>query len=249
MRIKHNGRLTVAAHRGDCYNCYENTMRAFEAAIRAGAAMIETDLHLTSDGVIVLIHDHTLDRTTDSTGPVCDKTLAEIKKINAGDKYHFDAIPELEELLRLASENNVMLNLEFKEYYSEENEARCIKCIEDALALVEKYNMTDKVIVNSFDAWILEYVYKHYGKKYMLHGFYPYSIMQNVTLNPEEYLYCACIFENGNKSYYDYLNSKGIEPWIGAGVTQRDKLLICIEYGARLITTNNPSDVISKLNG
>ena len=246
MGMKHIGKMTVAAHRGDCYNYYENTMRAFEYAIEVGSAMIETDLHLSKDGVIVLIHDHTLDRTTDAKGKVSDMTFEELRRVNAGDKNNFDAIPTLEELIVLASKNQIMLNLEFKEYYSEENEARCVKCIEDALALVEKYNMTDMIIVNSFDAWVLEYVYKKYGKKYMLHGFYPYSIMSNVTINPDEYLYCACI-DHKTKEYYDYLISKGIEPWIGAGATQRDRLLVAVEYGAKLITTNNPGDVLNKL--
>lgn len=81
----------------------------------------------------------------------------------------------------------------------------------------------------------------------MLHGFYPYSIMSNVSINPDEYLYCACIFEDTNKEYYDYLIERKIEPWIGASVTQQSRLRICSKYGARLITTNNPSDAISKL--
>ena len=83
----------------------------------------------------------------------------------------------------------------------------------------------------------------------MLHGFYPYSIMRNVTLNPDEYLYCACIFDDMNKEYYNYLIGKNIEPWIGAGVTQKNRFNICAEYGAKLVTTNNPSDAIDKLKG
>ena len=50
MKLKHVGKMTVAAHRGDCYNYYENTMTAFEKAIQEGADMIETDVHLTKDG-------------------------------------------------------------------------------------------------------------------------------------------------------------------------------------------------------
>ena len=140
-----------------------------------------------------------------------------------------------------------MLNIEIKEFYSEENEQRCISCIEKVIEIVEKYNLREKIVLNSFDAWVLEYVYKKYGKKYMLHGFYPYSIMQNVALNPDDYLYCACIFADQNKAYYGYLIEKDIEPWIGAGVTQKNRLNICAAYGAKLITTNNPADAIHKL--
>ena len=80
----------------------------------------------------------------------------------------------------------------------------------------------------------------------MLHGFYPYSEMKNVVLDPAEYLYCACIFRD-NKEYYDYLISRGIEVWVGAKVTQEKRLELCLEYGAKLVTSNDPSDTIKKL--
>jgi hypothetical protein len=96
---------------------------------------------------------------------------------------------------------------------------------------------------------VLEYCYKKWGKRYPLHGFYPYSIMhmENATLDPAEYLFCACIFDTKRKVLYDDLISKGIEPWIGAGVTQAALLGIAIQNGARLITTNFPADIIKKL--
>ena len=247
MGIKHMQKMTVAAHRGDCYNYYENTMTAFEEAIKAGADMIETDVHLSKDGFLVLIHDETVDRTTDKKGQISDMTIDEISLINAGDKNNPQRIPFLEDLMKIACDNNIMLNIEIKEFFSEENKERTIKCIEDIITLVEKYNMRENVVLNSFDAWILEYIYKKYGNKYMLHGFYPYSIMANVNINPDEYLYCACVFDCFNKDYYDYLINKNIEPWIGASVTQSSKLEICAESGAKLVTTNNPMDTIIKL--
>lgn len=245
--ITFENRMAVAAHRGDSYNYYENTMTAFKMAKKAGADMIETDIHLSKDNHLVLIHDDTVDRTTDKTGRVQDMTLKELKALNAGDKENFEQIPTLCELLEWASKESLTLNLEIKEYYKPGNESRCEKCIDDTIAMVEKYGMGKRILINSFDAYVLEYVYKKYGKKYLLHGFYPYSIMMNVTVNPDEYLYCACIFDNENKELYNYLESKGIEPWIGAGVTQKSKLDICRKFGARLITTNNPTDILSKL--
>ena len=247
--LKHVGKMTVAAHRGDCYNYYENTMTAFEKAIQEGADMIETDVHLTKDGTLVLIHDNTVDRTTDGKGKVADMMVEELFKLNAGDVNRPEKIPCFEDVVKLAVSHNIMLNIEIKEYYSEENEQRCISCIEKVIEIVEKYNLSEKIVLNSFDAWVLEYVYKKYGNKFMLHGFYPYSIMKNVTLNPDKYLYCACIFDDKNKECYDYLIEKNIEPWIGAGVTQKSRLKICAEYGAKLVTTNNPADAIYKLKG
>ena len=88
---------------------------------------------------------------------------------------------------------------------------------------------------------------KEAGGKYLLHGFYPYSIMSNVKRNPDEYLYCACIFDDRNEAHYQYLVSKGIEPWIGAGVTKTGHLEECFRLGARLVTTNFPADCLKKL--
>lgn len=240
-------RMAVAGHRGDSYNYYENTLSAFKGAIDVGSDMIETDLHLTLDGELVLIHDDTVNRTTNGTGRVDKMTFDELRALNAGDSQKHEQIPTLRELFELLSGTDVTVNLEIKEYYSKENEQRCIKCIEDTISLVEEYGMSEKCLINSFDAWVLEYVYKKYGKKYPLHGFYPYNELSNVTINPDEYLYCACIFDNQRKEHYDYLIEHGIEPWIGASVTQKSKLEVCLKNGARLITTNNPRDIIEKL--
>ena len=245
--LTYKDRMAVAAHRGDSYNYYENTMTAFKQAILSGADMIETDVHLTLDNKLVLIHDDTVDRTTNGKGRVDEMDFYTLRSLNAGDSQSLEKIPTLEELVSLVADGNVTLNIEIKEYWSAENEERCIRCIEDTLAIVEKYNMSSRILINSFDAWVLEYVYKKYGKKYALHGFYPYWEMKNVSINPDEYLYCACIFDNQNKKLYDYLIEKNIEPWVGASITQKSKLDICKKYGASLITTNNPGDIIKKL--
>ena len=72
------------AHRGDSANAPENTLESFHRAVAAGAEGLELDAHMTRDGRIVVIHDDTLDRTTDGTGYVRDKTLAEIQQLDAG---------------------------------------------------------------------------------------------------------------------------------------------------------------------
>lgn len=247
MRLTNDKYMTVAGHRGDSYNYYENTMTAFKMAIENEADMIETDVHLSSDGHLVLIHDDKVDRTTNGRGFVKDMSLEELRKLNCGDSHNYEQIPTLKELFELVKETNITLNIEIKEYYSESNVDRCEKCIEAVISLVEEYGLGNRILINSFDAYVLEYVYKKYGKKYLLHGFYPYREMMNVNISPEEYLYCACIFDNENKSLYDYLIEHGIEPWVGASITQKSKLEICVKYGAKLITTNNPRDIKRKL--
>ncbi|MBQ7761844.1 MAG: hypothetical protein IJ400_07295 [Clostridia bacterium] len=247
MKLTYDNRMAIAGHRGDCYNYYENTMTAFKMALENGADMIETDVRLTKDLVPVLIHDDTTNRTGDKKCVVADTTFQELRQINVGDQRGPEIIPTLEELLEWTKDTKLTLNLEIKEYYSEQNQKRAEECIEKTIALVEKYGLGQRIVINSFDAFVLEYVYKKYGKKYLLHGFYPYYELGNKTINPDEYLYCACIFEWQKKEHYDYLISKGIEPWVGAGVTQISKLEACLDYGAKLITTNNPRDIKEKL--
>lgn len=247
MRLTKDNYLTIAGHRGDSYNYYENTMTAFKMALENGAEMIETDVRLTKDLVPVLIHDHNTDRTADKKCVVKDTTLEELRRLNVGDKRSPEVIPTLEEFLVWAKDTPLTLNLEIKEYYSEENKKRAEECIEKTISLVEKYGLGQRIVINSFDAYILEYVYKKYGKKYLLHGFYPYYELSNKTINPDEYLYCACIFEWEEKKHYDYLIKRGIEPWVGASITQISKLKTCVDNGALLITTNNPGDIKSKL--
>ena len=247
MTLTPEKRMYVAAHRGDSYNYYENTMTAFKMAILSGCDMVETDVRLTLDGALVLMHDEKVDRTTNGVGRVDKMTLEQIKALNAGDTKCYESVPTLEELLTYAKDEDVTFNIEIKEYWSQDNESRVIKCIEDTISLIEKCGLGNRVLINSFDGWVLEYVYKKYGKKYLLHGYYPYNEMTNVEINPDEYLYCACIFDNENKRLYDYLIEKNIEPWVGASITQKSKLDTCLKYGARLITTNNPKDIIRKL--
>ncbi len=74
----------LIAHRGASYDAPENTFEAFDLALELGFDNFETDIQLTSDGVAVLVHDDTLDRTTDATGRVSDTGIARIKSLNAG---------------------------------------------------------------------------------------------------------------------------------------------------------------------
>jgi glycerophosphoryl diester phosphodiesterase len=93
------GRPLLGGHRGNPAEHPENTMRSFRSAIALGCDLIECDVHLSSDGRLVVIHDHTLDRTTNGTGLVRDYTAAELRKLDAGDG---EKIPLLQEVIELA---------------------------------------------------------------------------------------------------------------------------------------------------
>jgi glycerophosphoryl diester phosphodiesterase len=91
--------LRVGGHRGASAVAPENTYAAFEQAIRDGAHYTETDIRATSDGALVLVHDATLDRTTDGSGPVSAMTLEDLRRLDAGswfgEVFHDERIPEL----------------------------------------------------------------------------------------------------------------------------------------------------------
>lgn len=74
----------------------ENTLRSFIAAQQAGLDAIELDLHLSKDGALVVMHDTEVDRTTDGRGPIAEKTLAELRELDAG---HGERVPVFEEVL------------------------------------------------------------------------------------------------------------------------------------------------------
>jgi glycerophosphoryl diester phosphodiesterase len=77
----------VVAHRGASAHAPENTMDAFRLAVEMGADAIELDVHRTRDGKLAVIHDDTLDRTTDATGAISELTLDEIRKADAGARF------------------------------------------------------------------------------------------------------------------------------------------------------------------
>ena len=128
--------MRVFAHRGYSGKYPENTMLAFREAEKVGADGIELDVQLTKDGQIVIIHDETLNRTTNGKGYVKDYTLAELKALDAsvikGTEFSPQRIPTLEEYCDWVKGTGLVTNVELKSsivYYPEleEKTAEMIK--------------------------------------------------------------------------------------------------------------------------
>lgn len=139
--------MQIFAHRGASAYFPENTLVAFEKAKEMGATGIETDVQVTKDGVLVLIHDEKVDRTTDGVGYVKDFTYSEIQKLNAGYymKYSSCKIPTVEEALELAKNQNLVINFELKK--------SCLTFLnieEKLINTIHKYDMKENVIISSF---------------------------------------------------------------------------------------------------
>ena len=107
----------ICAHRGAMNTHPENTIAAFEEAIRLGAQMIELDVRLTKDKKLVILHDESVDRTTNETGKIEDLTLRQVKKLDAGSWKSSDfknlKIPTLSEALAIMPDN-IWLNVHLK---------------------------------------------------------------------------------------------------------------------------------------
>jgi glycerophosphoryl diester phosphodiesterase len=143
-------RPIVVAHRGFSKIAPENTLPAFQFAVTAGADLVELDYHHSKDGVPVVIHDPTLDRTTDAIKlrggtkiKVADKTLAEIKTLDAGSwldaKYKGARIPTLVEALDMIQSSGGMTVIEHKAG----DAATCVK-------ILREKNLINQLVVHSF---------------------------------------------------------------------------------------------------
>lgn len=84
MKLPYQNTIPVAAHRGNARYFPENTMASFRSAAVLHPDMIETDVHTTQDGELVLMHDHAVDRTTNGSGLIRELTLSEIRRLDAG---------------------------------------------------------------------------------------------------------------------------------------------------------------------
>ena len=139
----------VVGHRGWLERFPENTLVGLEAAVGLGCDALEFDLHLTRDARVVVMHDPTVDRTTDGTGHIRDKTLGEIKQLDAGGwldrRFRGERVPTLEEVLERVP-SSVFLYAEVKDYGQD--------MVETLVPLVEP--LGDGIVVHSFGADFIE---------------------------------------------------------------------------------------------
>jgi glycerophosphoryl diester phosphodiesterase len=140
----------IIAHRGGPAYAPENTLAAFRNAIAAGADWLEMDVQMTRDGALVVIHDETVDRTTNGTGRVADLTLEQIGTLDAGNG---ERVPTFEEVIAQAKEAGVGVLAEAKlPHLYPGIEARMVQAIVDA-------NYVEKTVIQSFESQALEAIH------------------------------------------------------------------------------------------
>jgi glycerophosphoryl diester phosphodiesterase len=140
-----------AAHRGGAALWPENSLDAFRNALALGADFLELDVHLSRDGEVMVIHDATLDRTTDGSGPVRERTAAELRALHLKDRGGAptaEPVPTLDEVVALAAAGQRQMLLEIK---TDDRKRRYPGIEEKVMAVVDRHRFTSFAIVMAFE--------------------------------------------------------------------------------------------------
>lgn len=229
------------AHRGYSGKFEENTMTAFEKAIEYKANGIETDVQLSKDNIPVLIHDETLDRTTDGKGYVKDYNLAELKKFRTKSG---EEIPTLKEFFELVANSNLkVLNLELK------NSIFSYEGLEEkVLKMIYEYDIQDRIIISSFNHLSLIKV-RELDKEIKL-GALTTSTLANVPRYLKDIAvecYHPCFPSILNEEYVKEIQEAGIEinPYT---VNEEEHMKMVIKLNTDSIITNEVERLYDLLN-
>lgn len=143
----------LLAHRGDNLHAPENTLPAFSQAVQKGADGVELDAKLTADGHVIVIHDETVDRTTDGKGKVASFTLEAIRRLDAGSrkdsKFAGTRVPLLEEVFETLGKDR-LINVELTNYFTPRD-----ALVEKVCALIRRHNNPGQIIFSSFSPFNL----------------------------------------------------------------------------------------------
>ena len=259
-------RVLLAAHRGYMAKYPENTILSYKKALELDIDQIEMDVRMTKDEKIICIHDALVDRTTDGTGYVKDKTLDEIKKLDAGikrgEQFKGTRIPTFEEFLIFLQDYKwCEVNVELKDYPEDQGD-RAYKSCDKVLNLLIKYDMLDRIYINCFSGQLLMYINKKYPNMFRLHGYYPLFLNkmgnhpQEERINYYDMIYCVGIFNVNRdnltddwvwsndpirpKEDFDRLHNKGIQCWVHFSEDSLYRFQRGYEVGVDAFTCNDP---------
>jgi glycerophosphoryl diester phosphodiesterase len=142
------------AHRGASAYAPENTLAAFRLALEMGADGFELDVMLSADDHLVVIHDDRVDRTTDGSGLVRQKMLAELKALDAGTRFDVrfagERIPTLQKVFDLVAGNRAFVNVEIKT-----DSLKGDGLEEKLVALIRRYGLEERLLISSFNSFAL----------------------------------------------------------------------------------------------
>ncbi len=251
---KDNNQLKIIAHRGGSNLAPENTLAAFKKAINLDVDMIEIDVHLSKDSNIIVIHDKTIDRTTDGTGEIKNMTLDEIKKYDAGswfnESFQDERVPTLDETFNAIKGQTILL-IEIKD--GDERypglEKRVVESIHkhnaNTWTVVQSFNKNSILRVKKMDPLIITY----YLVSSEFDGLYS-DITEKINANRK----IVKQFD-GIAAHYSHLDSANVEIMHKAGfevftwtVDKPEDMIKIIDINIDGIITNSPGKLKEILN-
>ncbi len=242
------GHIPVLGHRGIAMLYPENTLPSFQAAIALGVDLIEFDVNVTSDGELVVIHDNTIDRTSDHTGRTRDHTLEALKSFDFSGRFpEFKGvrIPTLREVLQLASAapDTLLLNVEIKDMEHD--------TADRTVGMLHEFGLEERSVIACFDAEILRYT-KAAHPEMRCQGF-PGRYMEHFTEETYDCMFGMGIPLNGKdrtcedvRQDVHFARSRGILAWLFTADTPED-VRRCVACGCDNITGNNPRVALDTL--
>ncbi len=248
----------VLGHRGASAYAPDNTRASFLMAIEMGADGVETDVHLTKDGVPVIQHNYDIDRNSNGHGNVEELTYDELLQFDfgswKGEKYSGEKIMTLDECLEIAEKNMKFINLELKRAYHPENG----DIAQITIDAVKKFGMIDRVLISSFDHALLGEV-QEICPGILTGALYDEDeVKQNnidaILANAPEYVESiGCDFAIPHVNYLleDSIADRFAEKGIGVAVWTVDKPYIaklCVRLGVKAIITNRPDRIIQSVD-
>ena len=228
------------AHRGASHDAPANTLAAFHLAAELGADGIEFDVHLSKDGEAVVIHDFSLDGTTDGQGQVRDHTLAELRELDAGSwfdaAYAGQRIPTLQEVVDNVG-HRLQFNIELKT-----KGLRDEGLAAEVVRIVEDNNLSGRVIISSFSPLLLRWVRK--ANPTIPLGLL-YSTDQNLPLRKAWFRHLLHVealhphYSMVNSQYVGWARARGyrLHVWTADDPVVMREL---IQLGVDIIITNRP---------
>ena len=242
--------IPVLGHRGVCARYPENTLVSFQAALDLGCDLIEFDINITSDGIPVVIHDKTIDRTCiGHTGAVRSYPLEELKSFDFctpkfTECFSNTKIPTLREVLELGAQNpNLCYNIEIKDY--------TVECVDKTIALVQEFGIWEQTVIACFHTETMLYIQQAHPQ--MRTQGLPCRFMPDAPMEMYDRMFGIGI-PIGWKDCTDaqiaedvaFAKAHNILPWLFCADTEED-VLRCIKHGCANITGNNPEVALQTL--
>lgn len=224
--------ILIIAHRGASGTAPENTLKAFKKALSTNADMIELDVYKTKDNRLVVIHDNTLERTTNGQGFVENHTLAQLQKLNAGEN---EIIPTLEQVINLV-DRKIPINIELKGSNTAEPVALLLK------EYLQKGWRSKDFLISSFDHQLLNQFHQ-FLPQIALGKLIEFKLPEDIFKNLDGIIFIGLDLESINLDMLEAIHKNKLKVFVYTVNTKADFIKLKKTFGKYLdgIFTNYPN--------